>query len=61
MTGSSSSLRFLPFEEAYDSNFEDLSRRVPNLTRICTAVGFEPSLKIRDVIADVIAHENQVM
>jgi UDP-glucose 4-epimerase len=59
-TGSSSTIRFLPFEEAYDANFEDLTRRVPDLSRIHAAIGYQPARSIRDVIADVIAHEKQV-
>jgi UDP-glucose 4-epimerase len=58
-TGSTSTLQFLPFEQAYDANFEDLTRRVPDLTRISRLIGFQPSFTIEQVIDQVITHERQ--
>ena len=38
--GSASEIRLIPFEEAYDENFEDLARRVPDVRRARELVGF---------------------
>ncbi len=57
--GSSSPIRCIPFEEAYNEDFEDMQRRVPDLTKIRGAVGYEPSRSVEEIIDDVIAWERQ--
>lgn len=54
--GSSSEIRFIPFEEAYDENFEDLARRVPDLTRVKAMVGYEPKLGVEEIVDRVIEY-----
>lgn len=39
-TGSRSTLRFLPYEEAYEGRFEDVPRRVPDVTKLERVTGF---------------------
>jgi UDP-glucose 4-epimerase len=51
---STSQLMFVPFEKAYDENFEDLARRVPDLSKIKAATGYEPRLDIDEIIARVV-------
>lgn len=46
-------IQFQSYAEAYDEDFEDIRRRVPNLTRIRQAIGYEPSLFLDDIIRDV--------
>jgi UDP-glucose 4-epimerase len=53
-TGSSSEIVFVPFETAYDENFEDLARRVPDLSRIKAIVGYAPKLSIEQIIDRVV-------
>lgn len=53
-TGSTSRIEFVPFEKAYDENFEDLARRVPDLSKIKAATGYEPRLGIDEIIARVV-------
>lgn len=52
--GSRSELRYIPFEEAYDDDFEDMQRRVPDLTKIHAAIGYEPKRPLETIIDDVI-------
>ncbi len=52
-TGSSSKVVTIPFEKAYDEDFEDMQRRVPDLTKIHDAIGYEPCRDIEQVIDDV--------
>jgi UDP-glucose 4-epimerase len=54
-TGSSSEIRFVPFAEAYDDDFEDMPRRVPSLIRIEEAIGWTPTRNLDQILDDVIA------
>jgi UDP-glucose 4-epimerase len=53
-TGSKSEIRFIPFEEAYDQNFEDLSRRVPDLSRIRGLIGYDPKVSMEQIVERVV-------
>jgi UDP-glucose 4-epimerase len=52
---SSSGKRFIPYEEAYESGFEDLMQRQPDLDRIRSTIGFEPAFDLADTIRDIAA------
>lgn len=54
MTGSSSTLRYLSYEEAYGKPFDDMARRVPSLERIKQTVGYEPRYSLDDTLQQVI-------
>jgi UDP-glucose 4-epimerase len=56
-TGSSSEIRHVPYDEAYPEGFEDMERRVPDISRVRAAVGFEPVHTLDDILASVIEHE----
>ncbi len=56
-TGSSSTVRHVPYDEAYPEGFEDMERRVPDISRVRAAVGFEPTRTLDDILASVIEHE----
>src|SRR5262245_20260009 len=55
-TGSCSPIQYVPYDEAYEAGFEDMPRRVPDITKIRELVGFEPMMKLEDIIADVVEH-----
>jgi len=55
-TRSSSSIEYIPFEKAYDSQFEDLTRRVPNLSKIRSLIGYEPKVQIEEIIDRVTTY-----
>jgi len=57
MTGSKSQIIFKEYGEVYDSNFEDMQRRVPSIDKIKNLVGWAPKRKLDDIIRDVIEHE----
>jgi UDP-glucose 4-epimerase len=48
-------LRLVPYEEAYSVGFEDMRRRVPDLSRINTHIGWQPRLTLDDILQDVLA------
>jgi len=54
LTGSKSEIEFIPYEQAYVEGFEDMRRRVPDLSRIAAAVGYKPKRSLDDILKDVI-------
>ncbi len=53
VVGSRSSIRTVPYAEAYREGFEDLRDRRPDLTRIREAIGFSPARTLEETIADL--------
>jgi UDP-glucose 4-epimerase len=56
MTGSNSEIVSIPYEEAYESGFEDMLRRVPDLTKAKNMVGYEPRVQLPEILSMVIDH-----
>ncbi|MGI8906084.1 MAG: NAD-dependent epimerase/dehydratase family protein [Candidatus Sumerlaeaceae bacterium] len=52
-TGSGSELQLIPFEQAYDSNFEDLARRVPDLGKLKALIRYQPKYTIEQIVEQV--------
>jgi UDP-glucose 4-epimerase len=46
-------VRFVPYDRAYGPGFEDLRRRVPNVSRIRTLIGWHPRLGIEEIVDSV--------
>ncbi len=53
--GSRSDIRFVDYAEAFDTDFEDLQVRIPDLSRVREAIGFEPVIPLGDTIDDLAA------
>jgi UDP-glucose 4-epimerase len=53
LTGSSSEIQFIPYEEAYGEGFEDMQRRVPSLDKAKRLIGYQPTRGLDDIINDV--------
>ena len=51
---SSSSIRLVPYAEAYDRDFEDMQRRVPDTTKLATLTGWRPSRTLDEIIVETI-------
>ena len=58
-TGSSSEIRYVPLEVAYEPGFEEVSHRKPVTRKLQAATGWAPSRKIDDAIDDVIAFHRE--
>jgi nucleoside-diphosphate-sugar epimerase len=54
LTGSSSELTFVPFDEVYGGGIEDTLHRVPAIEKVAAAVGWQPELDLDRILADVI-------
>lgn len=55
ITGSNSKIEFQSYNDAYDKDFEDIRRRVPDLSKIKRAIKFDPKHDLDSIIADVHA------
>jgi len=54
LTGSSSEIRYVPYEEAYSHSFDDLRRRVPSLDKIQKRVGYKPVKTLDEILKTII-------
>ena len=59
ITGSKSEIVKLPYSEAYPEVFEDMQRRVPDISKIKNALGWTPQIGLDQIIKDIAAfHAN---
>ena len=56
LTGSTSRIEFVPYDKAYEEGFEDMPRRVPDLTKVTQLVGYEPKVQLNEIITRVIEY-----
>jgi UDP-glucose 4-epimerase len=56
ITGSSSEIVLVPYDEAYEEGFEDMPRRVPDITKVNRLVGFEPKERLDGIIEKVVEY-----
>src|SRR4051795_13603800 len=54
LTGSDSPIKLIAYDDAYESGFEDMPRRVPDLSRIRSLIGYEPKLELDEILTQVI-------
>jgi UDP-glucose 4-epimerase len=52
--GSSSEIRLVPYDEAYPPGFEDMMRRVPDVSRLERTTGFKPETPLAQIVRDVV-------
>lgn len=55
--GSASPIVTVPYSEAYAAGFEDMLRRVPDVSKLERATGFRPRTPLSQIVADVVADE----
>jgi UDP-glucose 4-epimerase len=54
VTKSSSQIKFIPYEEVYPAGFEDMQRRVPDISKINRSIGWEPRHDLDSIIKSVL-------
>jgi UDP-glucose 4-epimerase len=59
LSGSKSSIKLVPYDEAYESGFEDMPRRVPDLTKAEAMIGYKPKHSLDDILVQVIEYFRQ--
>jgi UDP-glucose 4-epimerase len=53
---SRSEIAFVPYEEAYEQGFEDMKRRVPDISKIGAAIAWKPTIALPQILGDVVEH-----
>jgi UDP-glucose 4-epimerase len=56
LSNSTSPIKMIPYEEAYEEGFEDMPRRMPDVSKLRDLVGFAPEMGIEQVVQSVISH-----
>lgn len=57
ITHSKSKIEYLPYEKAYEEGFEDMQRRVPDITKIKKLINYEPTYDLTAIINDIVEHQ----
>jgi UDP-glucose 4-epimerase len=57
LTGSRSTIQTVPYDAAYEEGFEDMQRRVPDVTKLNNLIGFAPRYSLDATLRSVIEHE----
>jgi UDP-glucose 4-epimerase len=61
MTGSTSELICRPYDQVFDTSFEDIPRRVPDISKLRRLVGYEPCVHLDGILESTIRYwENQL-
>ena len=57
VTGSKSKIEKIAYEQAYPQGFEDMQRRVPDISKIDKILGWQPQINLEQIIKDIAAHK----
>ncbi|MCB2124737.1 MAG: GDP-mannose 4,6-dehydratase [Rhodobacteraceae bacterium] len=57
MTGSPSPIRLVPYSDVYPAGFEDMARRLPDVSKLERTIGFRPHRPLSEIIGDIIAEK----
>ena len=58
LTRSQSEIAFVPYDEAYEEGFEDMPRRIPDITKVNALVGFRPQMSLDGILRTVIDYQS---
>jgi UDP-glucose 4-epimerase len=53
VTGSRSAITYTPYSEAYPAGFEDIKRRVPDISKVKSAINWVPTKDLKQIISDI--------
>ena len=59
LTGSSSPIVKIPYDQAYEAGFEDMPRRVPDISKISALTGYAPTVELDEIVTRVIEYFRQ--
>jgi UDP-glucose 4-epimerase len=57
LTGSSSRIVLVPYDEAYEEGFEDMMRRVPDISKVHDLIGYVPRVSLDEILTSVIDYQ----
>ena len=58
VTESQSDIKMIPYDVAYEADFEDMERRVPSIEKVSDLIGFKPNEHLDDIIREIVAYTN---
>ena len=58
LTGSKSEIVLVPYDQAYEEGFEDMPRRIPDVSKIRELIGFAPKMGLDGILREVIAYSS---
>ncbi len=58
-TGKGSKLRYVDYADAYPEGFEDMDRRIPNVERLESTIGYRPTMHVNDIVDRVIEYHTE--
>jgi len=58
LTQSESEIVFVPYDEAYEEGFEDMPRRIPDISKVHELVGFQPKMSLDGILQSVIDYQS---
>ena len=61
LTNSKSEITFVPYDEAYEEGFEDMPRRIPDISKVNTRIGFQPKKSLDGILDSVIEFHREQM
>jgi UDP-glucose 4-epimerase len=53
IVGADAGIKYIPYDEAYEPGFEDMHRRMPDITKIRETIGWEPKRTLDQIVTDV--------
>src|SRR2546423_6930539 len=56
LTKSESEIVFVPYDEAYEEGFEDMPRRIPDISKVNKLIGFKPEMALDGILKSVIEY-----
>jgi UDP-glucose 4-epimerase len=56
VTNSSSQITYTPYSDAYPAGFEDIQRRVPDISKVKSAINWAPTKDLKQIISDIAAN-----
>jgi UDP-glucose 4-epimerase len=59
LTGSASEIVRIPYDQAYEAGFEDMPRRVPDISKIAALIGYAPTVELDEILTRVIEYFRQ--
>lgn len=56
LTDSNSQIVYIPYDQAYEEGFEDMQRRVPDISKIQRLIGYSPTMNLKDILKNIIEY-----
>jgi UDP-glucose 4-epimerase len=56
VAGSTSAIVRIPYDQAYEAGFEDMPRRVPDISKITALIGYAPTVELDEILGRVLEH-----